>query len=268
MKRITVIIPTYNRADKIIPSIQSVLDQSYGDFELIIVDDSSTDDTEAVITSIPDDRIVYFKLSENKGAAGARNAGVEHAESEYIAFHDSDDRWLPDKLEKQVSYMEMHPDIGMVYGKIRVNSPEKIYEFPNEAVNGELEGELYHWLLRRNTIDAPTMFVRKKCFDVVGGFNPSLRCLEDWEFAIRFSMKFKIGYIDDVLLDSYVSDGGVSRHIGAYYETRCKMIAQHKDDIIKLGLFDEIVMDVFSRAEKSGVLPQVQSMLMNMLKQV
>ena len=265
MNRISVIIPTYNRADKIVTSILSVLDQSYKDFDLIIVDDASADDTETVIAGISDNRIRYYKLDTNKGAAGARNEGVKLAKTEFIAFHDSDDKWLPDKLEKQMVYMDRNPDIGLVYGKVRVNSPDKIYEFPNEAVSGELQGELYPWLLRRNTIDTPTMFMRKVCFDETGGFDESLRCLEDWEFVIRFSRNFKIGYIGEVLLDSFVSEGGVSRNIGAYYEARCKMIALHKENLIKLGLFDEIVMDVFSRAEKSGVLPQVQKMLMNSL---
>ena len=109
------------------------------------------------------------------------------------------------------------------------------------------------------------MFIRKICFEEAGGFDTSLRCLEDWEFAIRFSKQFEIGYIDEVLMDSFLSEGGVSRNIGAYYETRCKILVQHKEDIIGLGIFDEIVTDIFTRAEKSGILPQVQKMLMSYL---
>ena len=265
MSKVTIIIPTYNRANKIEKSIKSVLDQTYEDFTLIVVDDCSKDNTEGVVRGFGDERIIYHRLPENRGAGGARNEGARLAETEYIAFHDSDDSWLPDKLEKQVKYINEHPDVGLVYGKIRVLSSDKTYVFPNEAVSGELEGELYSWLLRRNTIDAPTLFIRKKCFDGIGGFDSTLRCLEDWEFSIRFSKKFKIGYIDDILIDSYVTDDGVSRNIGSYYETRCKILAQHKEDIIGLGIFDEIVTDIFTRAEKSGVLPQVQKMLMSYL---
>ncbi len=262
---VSIIIPTYNRASQLSEAIQSVLAQTYSDFNLIVVDDGSIDDTEKIIAEIRDDRISYHRLNKNLGAAGARNEGARLAEGEWIAFNDSDDLWLPDKLEKQFAYMEENPDAGMVYGKVRVHSPGGIYEFPNYAITGDLEGELYTWLLRRNTIDTPTMFIRKRCFEEVGGFDSSLRCLEDWEFAIRFSQRFKIGYIDKVLLDSFVSEGGVSRNIGAYYESRCRMIAQHKENIIKLGLFDDIVIDVFSRAEKSGVLTQVQKMLITLL---
>ncbi|MBO4908227.1 MAG: glycosyltransferase [Lachnospiraceae bacterium] len=262
MRKVTVIIPTYNRAGTIEKAIKSVLDQTFEDFTLIVVDDCSSDDTEKVVANIPDERIVYHRLSENKGAAGARNEGARLATTEFIAFQDSDDAWLPDKLEKQMKYMEDHPEAGMVYGRMRVISPEKTYEFPNEAVTGDLEGKIYPWLLRRNTVGTPVMFIKKKYFEETGGFDTSLRCLEDWEFAIRFSKRFEIGYIDDVLMDSFLSEGGVSRNIGAYYETRCKMLSLYKNDIIDLGVFDEIVTDIFTRAEKTGILPQVQKMLM------
>ena len=265
MSKVTVIIPTYNRADKIEKSIKSVLDQTYEDFTLIVVDDCSKDNTEEVVAGISDERIIYHRLDTNMGAAGARNEGAKLAQTEFIAFEDSDDIWLPDKLEKQVEYMENNPDAGLVYGKMRVISPENSYEFPNTSVPGDLEGDIFNWLLRRNSVGTPVMFMKKNCFDEVGGFDTSLRCLEDWEFAIRFSKKFKIGYIDEVLIDSYLSDGGVSRNIGAYYETRCKILAQYKEDIISLGIFDEVVSDIFTRAEKSGVLQPVQKMLMSYL---
>ncbi len=267
MSKVTVIIPTYNRADIIENSIRSVLGQTYEDFTLIVVDDCSKDNTEEVIGNIGDERIVYHRLSENMGAGGARNEGARLAETEYIAFHDSDDLWLPDKLEKQIKYMDDNPDIGLVYGKMRVNARDGSYAFPNESVSGDLEGDVFPWLLRRNTIGTPVMFIRKKCFDEAGGFDLSLRCLEDWEFAIRFSEKYKIGYIDDILIDTYPSDAGVSRNVGAYYETRCKMVSQYKDDMIRLGIFDEVVTDIFTIAEKSGILTPVQKMLMSYLSE-
>jgi len=265
MSKVTVIIPTYNRADKIEKSIKSVLDQTYEDFTLIIVDDCSMDNTEEVIRNIGDERIVYHRLPENKGAGGARNEGVSLAETQYIAFHDSDDFWLPNKLDKQIEYMDDNPDIGLVYGTMRINTRDDSYAFPNESISGDLEGDIFPWLLRRNSIGAPVMFIRKNCFEDVGGFDTSLRCLEDWEFAIRFSRKFMIGYIDDILIDTYPSDVGVSRNIGAYFETRCKMVSQYKDDLIRLGIFDEVVTDIFKLAEPFGILATVQKMLMSYL---
>jgi len=267
MSKVSVIIPTYNRADKITASIQSVLDQTYEDFELIVIDDASSDDTESVVNGIGDDRIRYHRMSENGGAARARNAGAELSGCEYIAFHDSDDKWLPDKLKCQMEYMEHHPDAGLVYGKIRFIAGEEVFVLPDEETKGDLEGYIYPWLLARNTIGTPAMLMKKKCFEEAGRFDAGLRCLEDWEFILRFAKLYKIGYIDEVLVDSYDSAGSVSWNMGAaFYEARCKMIAMHKADMMKYGIFDRMVMDIFEKAGKAGLLPQVQQMLMKLLQ--
>ena len=267
MTKASVIIPTYNRADKITASVQSVLDQTYRDFKLIIVDDASSDDTENVVKNIGDERIVFHKLEKNSGPAGARNAGVKLADTELIAFHDSDDKWLPDKLEKQMKYMEEHSDVSMVYGKIRFIVGDESFCLPGEETKGDLEGYIYPWLLARNTIGTPAMLCKRESFIEAGGFDDGLRCLEDWEFILRFSKRYNIGYIDDILVDSYDSAGSVSWNMGAaFYEARCKMIAMHKAEMMKYGIFDQMVMDIFGKAENAGLLPQVQQMLMGYLK--
>ena len=126
----------------------------------------------------------------------------------------------------------------------------------------ELEGNIFSCLLLRNSIGAPTMFIKKVCFDQVGGFDASLRCLEDWEFAIRFAKKFSIGYIEEPLINVYSQPGGVSSNIGGYYEARCKIIALYKEEMQCHGIFDRVVLDMFERAKNTGVLKQVQAMLM------
>ena len=267
MKKVSVIIPTYNRADKIVSSVRSVLEQSYRDFDLIIVDDASSDDTDNVVKNIGDDRIVYHKLNVNSGPAGARNAGVNLANTELIAFHDSDDKWLPNKLEKQMNYISGHPDVSMVYGKIRFIVGDESFVLPGAETKGDLDGYIYPWLLARNTIGTPAILCKKESFIEAGGFDGSLRCLEDWEFILRFSKKFRIGYIDEVLVDSFDSAGSVSWNTGgAFYEARCKMIAMHKAEMMKYGIFDQMVMDIFGKAERAGLLSQVQQMLMGYLK--
>ncbi len=265
MKKVSVIIPTYNRADKIERAIKSVLNQTFEDFDVIVVDDCSSDNTEAVVKTITDDRVIYHKLDKNQGAAGARNSGVSISESEYIAFHDSDDEWLPDKLSKQVEYMQMNPQVGLVYGKMHIIQQTQEGDFPSDAIQGKVEGYIYNDLLKRNTIGAPTMFIRRENFSKIGGFDSSLRCLEDWEFAIRFSKDYQIGYIDEPLIVVHSEAGGVSSNTSGYYETRCKIVAQHREAMEKRGIFDEIVLDIFSRAQATGVLTQVQAMLMNYL---
>ena len=107
---VSVIIPTYNRGYRIAHSIQSVLNQSHSELEVIVVDDGSTDDTRELIAAIGDSRIKYHRLEENRGAANARNVGVSLASYDIIAFNDSDDIWHPDKLEKQLSYWKDNPE--------------------------------------------------------------------------------------------------------------------------------------------------------------
>ena len=112
--QIDIIIPTYNREKTIERAVRSVLGQTYDNIKVIIVDDGSTDGTEQIINSIEDSRIRYYKLKKNGGAGYARNEGVNLASAEFIAFHDSDDAWRPDKLEKQMAYWNNHPEFSMI----------------------------------------------------------------------------------------------------------------------------------------------------------
>ena len=104
--KVSVIIPTYNRAKLIKRSILSVLNQTYQNFEIIVVDDGSADDTKSVVESFNNPKIRYIRHDINKGQSAARNTGIKNAKGKYIAFQDSDDEWLPEKLEKQMSCFE------------------------------------------------------------------------------------------------------------------------------------------------------------------
>ena len=123
MMKVSVIIPTYNRTEELKRSIQSVLNQTYENYDVIVVDDASTVDISQIVGGFEDDRLIYHRLSDNKGAAGARNEGVKIADGDLIAFQDSDDEWLSDKLAKQVEYLTEKPDFGMVYGRIDGMAP-------------------------------------------------------------------------------------------------------------------------------------------------
>src|SRR5262245_44206142 len=115
--RVSVILPTYNRSHSLPAAIASVLMQSHTDLEVIVVDDASTEDIEALVRSIGDDRVRYVRRNSNGGAAAARNTGLAEARGSYIGFQDSDDLWLPDKLSRQLSAFETLPnEIGVVTG--------------------------------------------------------------------------------------------------------------------------------------------------------
>ena len=262
MKKVTVIIPTYNRASKISAAIHSVLQQTYTNIEVLIVDDGSTDNTQEVVEAIEDERVKYLKLNENKGVSAARNAGAEYAESEVIAFDDSDDLWRPDKLEKQMNYWKEHPEFSMIYSAYCMHRPEDNYIVPDKNMVGDLEGDIFPWLLLRNSIGAPTMLMYRQCFLDVGGFDVTMRSMEDWDFAIRFAEKYMIGYVEEPLVDAAYSEGGVSSRAGAYYESRCKMIADYKEQMLAYGIFDAAVNDLFARAQHRDMLDTVKKMLL------
>lgn len=262
MEKVSVIIPTYNRAHSLMESVESVLHQTYTNIEVLIVDDASADNTQEVIKAIKDERLKYVKLSQNSGASGARNAGVEYAQSRIIAFEDSDDLWKEDKLEKQMSYWKEHPEFSMIYCQYNMNTKDGVFVTPNSDWDGDLEGDIFPWLLLRNTVGAPTMLMYKECFLEVGGFDTTMRSLEDWEFAIRYAEKYRIGYVEEPLVDAFFSEGGVSSGVAAYYESRCKMIARYKEQMLKYGVFDTVVSDLFQRAEKRNMVETVKKMLM------
>lgn len=205
---VSVIIPTYNRAATIEASIRSVLEQSVQETEVIIVDDCSADNTEAVITGIRDERIRYVKNAMNMGAAKSRNIGAAGAQGKYLAFNDSDDIWQHDKLEKQLRYLEDRPEIRMVYCALNLHMGNKTQTIPDTGL--PLEGHILATLIQGNTVGTPTILIEREFFLNIGGFDESILALEDWEFALRVSQNEKIGYVNECLVDAYSDDAGVN----------------------------------------------------------
>ncbi|MBD5545732.1 MAG: glycosyltransferase [Lachnospiraceae bacterium] len=262
MEKVSVVIPTYNRSTLIERSINSVLQQTYENLEIIVVDDGSTDDTEAVVNSISDSRIRYIKLPVNSGAANARNVGVDYATGSLIAFQDSDDYWRPQKLEKQMAYWREHPEFQMIYCQynyFRQNrAPVKV---PDDELGGAREGEIFEYLLVQNVIGTPTMLINRECFFACGGFDVTFDSIEDWEFVIRFSKKYLIGYVNEVLVDAYFTMGSVSAARSAFYECRCRIIGTYKEELMAAKIFDPVVEALFLKAKRAGLLDIVKRML-------
>lgn len=267
MKKISIIIPTYNRAHLIERSVRSVLNQTYENIELIIVDDGSTDNTEQIIKSIDDNRIIYHK-QENRGQSEARNTGALLSTSDYIAFHDSDDVWRENKLQRQMSYMEENPQYGMVYCSFLKHMLDgETFTTPNSNLIGETEGDMFLTLLVNNKISTQTMLLKKDLFLELGGFDLSLRCLEDWEFALRFSKSYYIGHVNETLVDVYQQPGSVSTNVIEYFETRCKMISNYKDILQKNNLLDYVVIKLFETAKLLNCQNTVMVLLAQLMYQ-
>ena len=262
-EKVSIIIPTYNRAYCIERSIKSVLEQTYQEFELLIVDDGSSDNTQDVVNSIEDERIRYVPMPENKGVAAARNEGIRQAAYEYIAFQDSDDVWKPDKLEKQMQVLCENLWAGMVYCAYEGHREDgNMVIVPDEQMPlYDKQGDIYHKLLCRNTIGAPTVLVRKECFLRAGLFCENMTCLEDWELFVRIAKDYEIVFMEEPLLIVHVKDGGVSSNVAGYFEARCYMIAQHREALLQSGLFNKVVEDVLLMAKDAGVLEAVNKLL-------
>ena len=224
---VSVIIPTYNRAHLIGRAIKSVLNQTYQDFEIIVVNDGSTDNTEEVVKSFSDKRIKYIWHEKNKGAAAARNTGIKIAKGEYIAFQDSDDEWFPNKLEKQMKiFKKESPNLGIVYtGFYRIKDSEKKYIPSHEIV--KKEGSIYEELLKGSFITTQSILVRKECFKKVGIFDENLPRLQDWELVIRLSKYYEFKCIDEPLLISYYTTDSISANHKALIEALELILTKH-----------------------------------------
>lgn len=281
MNPVSIIIPTYNRANVITDSINSILNQTYDEYELLIIDDGSTDNTEELINSLASasnagSRIRYIKMPENKGVAAARNEGIRQAQYDYIAFQDSDDYWNPDKLEKQMAYFtdiasNANPGTSSAAGRetALLYCPYECQKqdgstilVPDENIPlSEKQGNIYEYMLRRNTIGTPSVLLRKECLEKTGLFNEDLRCLEDWELFLRISMHYEIAFQDEPMVKVNLSTDGVSHNISGYYEARCHMLALHKDALLKYGIFQDVTKDILESAEKLGILQQVSQIM-------
>ena len=205
---VSVIIPTYNRADLISKPIQSVLAQSYQDFEIIVVDDCSTDNTETVLESFDDPRIHYIQHQTNSGAAVARNTGIDRSTGDYVAFLDSDDEWLPEKLEKQLNlFQQCGSEVGFIYtGFAAVNESNQV----QRVISSNYRGSLSDHLLYNNFIGTPsTVIVRRKYLKQVKGFDPNMPSfIEDMDLWLRLSEHCQFEVIPEVLTLYAYGDSG------------------------------------------------------------
>jgi len=189
---VSVIIPTFNRAKFVTLAIDSVLSQTYKDFEIIVVDDGSTDTTQEVIAPYRD-KIKYIRQN-NLGASAARNTGILNSNAKYIAFLDSDDLFVPGKLEKQVPVLDERDDVATVYSNIYYCDPSG--KIISVAFKDKLfpAGDILEKVLFRKAMCGylQTWLIRKRCFDEIGLIDASLKMSEDRDMSLRVAMKYRI----------------------------------------------------------------------------
>jgi glycosyltransferase involved in cell wall biosynthesis len=200
-----------------------------------VIDDGSSDNTEEVVKEFlqQDKRVKYIRFDENRGGNTARNAGIKAAKGEYVAFQDSDDEWLPEKLEKQMSAFEtVSHKVGVVYtGFWRMENNERTY-VPFHWITKK-EGDIYSEILKGNYIGTPAVVARKECFDKAGMFDESLQRFHDWELWIRISKYFHFKYINEPLVSSYHIQGSISTNKNALIRALEIISEKHSEDIKK-----------------------------------
>ena len=210
---VSVIIRTYNRAVLLQQAIQSVLGQTFQDFEIIVVNNSSTDNTIEVVKSFKDERIRIIN-TRNKGIiAKSRNVGLKESQGDYIAFLDDDDLWCPEKLEIQVEYLRKHPEYYLVYSNAWIIDETGARKGLIMDLELFKEGEIFKYLVKCNFIPQLTVLMKREVFDNIGFFNEdhSVVPVDDYEYWLRVALQYKIGFVEEPLARYRVHSGGMSR---------------------------------------------------------
>ncbi len=195
---VSVIIPVYNRESYIYHAVMSVLNQTYKNWQLIIIDDASTDDTYFSIFKLIDNKkIFYFYNSSNRGVSFSRNKGIKLSKGEYIALLDSDDYWLPDKLEKQIKYMQEK--------NFKICQTDEFWLRKNRFVNPKkkhkkIEGDIFFKSLELCIVSPSAVLIHRDVFNDIGYFDENLIACEDYDLWLRVSLKYKVGLLNEKLI--------------------------------------------------------------------
>jgi glycosyltransferase involved in cell wall biosynthesis len=226
---VSVIIPTYNRPDYLKKAIQTVLNQTYDNLEIIIVDDASTTDTMNVINSFNDERIIYIRNDKQSGAPVSRNNGIKKANGTCIAFLDDDDEWEPTKLEKQLKEFD-DDNVGLVvcysldkrFGMTRISKPKRKVSFAD--------------LLKSFNLSSTSSYVaRKIAVEKAGYFDVTLPSAQEYDLAIRLSKHYEVRTVPEVLMIQNASTGQISTNWKRKIRGILALYSKYGNEYYKLG---------------------------------
>jgi teichuronic acid biosynthesis glycosyltransferase TuaG len=243
--KVSVIMPAFNAGNTIKDAIDSVKKQSFDEWELIIIDDGSTDDTSVIAQGCitPDPRVKLLKLERNGGLPNARNQGCMMAKGEYIAFLDSDDLWHKDKLKKQIQFHSDNPEIEISHTNFIAFDSSKFYARPFRKFldsNEKVRGDIYPGICYKNSIGVLTVMVKRELLIHVNLFDPSLWTMEDQDLWIRIAKEKKeFGYLTEALAYYRISEGGISKKTGKYKRAYKKFFRKilHENNLNERLLF-------------------------------
>ena len=233
MAAVSVVIPTFNRARKVVRAITSVLSQTFTDIEIIVVDDGSTDGTNKAVEQF-DDFVTYVAHSSNLGVSAARNTGIKTSSGPLIAFLDSDDHWLPEKLAAQVGFFDEHPGAGVcqteelwIRNGRRVN-PMKKHLKPS--------GDIFEPSLKLCLVSPSAVMLKRCLLDKVGSFDEDLPVCEDYDLWLRISCRYPVHLIREPLV---VKEGGHPDQLSASYKGMDRFRIKALMKLIKSGTLNE-----------------------------
>jgi len=238
MPKVSVIIPTYNRAGIVVRAISSVLNQTVSDFEVIIIDDGSVDGTEKAVAGLKGP-IQYLAHPANLGVSAARNTGIRHSNAPFIAFLDSDDHWLPEKLNVQMQFFETNSqmvacqteEIWIRKGR-RVN-PMKKHVKPS--------GDIFEPSLKLCLVSPSAVMLKRSVLDEVGLFDESLPACEDYDLWLRIACRHPVHLIDQPLI---IKEGGHPDQLSARYKGMDRFRIKALVKLIKSGILNEGQLNV------------------------
>lgn len=248
MPKVSVVIPTYNSIAYLPTTVQSVLQQTFTDWELIIVNDGSTDQTVEWVKTVADPRVRLISQA-NAGVAEARNTGLHHAQGEYIAFLDADDVWEPTKLEKQVPLLDRDPQVGLVDTAAQwIDHHDYLLDHCHPPT---ISGNVWPWILEANTLSCgSTALVRRVCFEALGGFDQAVSPAEDWDMWIRIATCYRFAAVDEILVYYRQHPASASRNYTLMEQQLRRVIAQNTQRARQTDRHFGISLDRLNLAER------------------
>ncbi len=238
---VAAVIPTMNRAERLESALQSVFAQTYDPIETVVVDGGSTDRTPDIVARYRDkyseDRLAYVRNEEPQGLPAARNLGARRTNADFLAFLDDDDRWHPEKIERQVEHITCSDrEIAMSYtGRVsRTESGEHVH-----TARPSVGGDAFRRLLVRNDIGSPSrVMVTADAFESVGGFDEDLRHQEDWDFYLRTARRHEIGYIPDPLVVRLSHRDAMSADVEKQKAYGERILERYHSELRTYGVYD------------------------------
>jgi glycosyltransferase involved in cell wall biosynthesis len=240
----SIIMPAFNAEKTITKSIESTVKQTFDDWELIIINDGSTDSTLKIITSFQqlDSRIKLINLLNNKGLSNARNEGILNAKGDFITFLDSDDLWHKDKLKIQNDFHSRNPESKISHTDFNLIIGDEVtirrFRFISKLVYKH-SGNLFPQLIFKNPIGILTVCLKRELLNEVGVFDTNLWTFEDQDLWLRVSRKSNFSYITSVLASYRISTGGITSKTGKYKRAYKHFIKKHFETAQKYGLIEE-----------------------------